>query len=163
MQVPRTDLRPASFRGVPFGVTSDSLDTGRRTVKHEFPGREKPYVEDLGRKTRGFSIEAFVVGADYADRRNELLTALEEPGSGTLIHPYYGELTVQVEEVSVKHSALDGGMAIFSITFVEPGSATFAFSARNTAANVETAADGVLSAAGAAYQGVYATIPHDHS
>ena len=41
-------LRAASFRGVPFGVTADESEGGRRTVTHEFPQRETPYVEDLG-------------------------------------------------------------------------------------------------------------------
>ena len=33
-------LRAASFRGVPFGVTADESEGGRRTVTHEFPQRE---------------------------------------------------------------------------------------------------------------------------
>lgn len=162
MRGPPIKLQPASFRGASFGVTSDSLDTGRRTVKHEFPGREKPYVEDLGRKTRSFSIEGFVVGKDYADRRNELLSALEQSGTGVLIHPYYGEMTVQVDNVSVSHSAQDGGMAIFSITFTEPGDVAFSFAYKDLASALGLAADNVVLEAAVAYERVFATDPHNH-
>ena len=162
MPVPASNLLPASFRGVPFGVTSDGLDTGRRTAKHEFPGRDKPYVEDLGRRTRSFSIEGFVVGADYANRRNELLAALEKPGVGVLVHPYYGEMSVQVDSVKVSHSALDGGMAVFSISFIDPGDVAFSFTTKNAVSEVGAAADNVLAAAGEAYKAVFATDPHNH-
>ena len=53
-------LRAASFRGVPFGVTADESEGGRRTVTHEFPQRETPYVEDLGGAPRRFTVQAFV-------------------------------------------------------------------------------------------------------
>ncbi|MNN99925.1 hypothetical protein D3C81_2196910 [compost metagenome] len=42
----------ASFRGVPFLVDTDSVPVGRRTQLHEFPQRDQPFVEDLGRRTR---------------------------------------------------------------------------------------------------------------
>ena len=52
MSVLTEQLQKASFRGVPFEVTSASLTAGRRTVVHEYPQRDKPYVEDLGRASR---------------------------------------------------------------------------------------------------------------
>ena len=48
MDLWKMQLRAASFRGVSFGVTADESEGGRRTVTHEFPQREAPYVEDLG-------------------------------------------------------------------------------------------------------------------
>lgn len=42
-------LQPASFRGVAFKVDGDDLQIGRRTVVHEYPGRDTPSVEDMGR------------------------------------------------------------------------------------------------------------------
>ena len=46
------DLRPASFRGVSFQVDVASLSAGRRVQVHEYPQRDQPWVEDLGRATR---------------------------------------------------------------------------------------------------------------
>lgn len=122
----RDQIRSASFRGVPFGVTGDDAEGGRRTVVHEFPQREEAYVEDLGLAVSRFTIQAFVLGPDYMNARDELERALREPGPGTLIHPWYGEITVsQFAPYKVKHSATDGGMAVFTLSFArdaEPSS-----------------------------------------
>jgi prophage DNA circulation protein len=111
-------MRPASFRGVSFGVSGDDKESGRRTVLHEFPQREEVYVEDLGAVATRFTVQAFVLGSDYMERRDALERALSEPGPGTLAHPWYGEITVsQFAPYKVKHSAQDGGMAVFTLSF----------------------------------------------
>lgn len=114
----RDDIRPASFRGVPFGVYADDKEGGRRTVVHEFPQREEVYVEDMGAATTRFTVQAFVLGPDYMSRRDELERVLSEPGPGTLIHPWYGEITVSpFAPYKVKHAAQDGGMCVFALSF----------------------------------------------
>ena len=60
-------LRRASFRGVPFEVTSSNLSIGRRTQTFEYPQRDDPFTEDMGRSKRTIRITAFVVGYDYID------------------------------------------------------------------------------------------------
>lgn len=113
-------LRPASFRGVPFGVFNADDTRGRSTVTHEFPQRDKVFVEDLGRAPRSIEINAFVVGPDYTLRRDALLAALEKPGPGTLIHPWLGSFLVSLTAPAVvSHSAENGGMATFQLKFVE--------------------------------------------
>lgn len=72
-------------------------------------------------------------------------------------------MTVQVEGISVSHSAADGGMAIFSMTFTEPGEITFSFEARDTASGVSQAADDVEVVAENAYRRSMATAPHNHT
>ena len=116
MSIRSEQLLPASFRGVPFEVTSGSLRAGRRTVVHEYPQRDKPYVEDLGKATRQITIEAFVVGDDYIARGTALLAEIEKPGSGTLIHPWLGEMTVTV--TSVSELKFDTGLGAAYLTFV---------------------------------------------
>lgn len=112
-------LKPASFRDIGFYVESSEIEGGRRTARHEFFRKDKPTVEDVGRKAKSFSFDAFVVGTSYMDARDVLVDALDQEGSGVLIHPYLGELTVQVESYRVKESKDSGGMAQFSLTFVE--------------------------------------------
>ncbi|WP_172820693.1 DNA circularization N-terminal domain-containing protein, partial [Escherichia coli] len=87
-------LQDASFRGVPFKVEEESAGTGRRVETHEYPNRDKPYTEDLGKITFRPSITAYVVGDDCFDQRDRLIEALNKPGPGTLVHPTYGELKV---------------------------------------------------------------------
>lgn len=115
----REKLRPGSFRGVPFGVRSAPRTLGRRTAMHEFIQVDTPYIEDLGLLPRVFSLSAFVIGADYMEKRDALIKALEEPGPGTLVHPYYGELIVSLNgPVSVREGNDVGlGMAEFALSF----------------------------------------------
>ncbi len=118
-------LRPASFRGVGFHVDSSDMGAGRRTQVHEYPQRDKPWTEDLGRAAREVSFDAFVVGVDYVDQANKLLAALEEAGPGTLVHPWFGTLTVSQKDLARVsfNSAL--GQARFSLQFVEAGELQF--------------------------------------
>lgn len=114
-------LRKASFKGVSFEVDSATLTFGRRTVTHEYPQRDVPYVEDLGKATRTFSIQAFVIGDDYIARAKRLLKVLEESGPGDLIHPWLGKLKVHaIDTPSVTWNS-NLGIATFSISFLEPG------------------------------------------
>lgn len=114
----KTRIRQASFRGVAFGVADAALEAGRRAVVHEFPQRDLPWVEDMGAAPAKFTVQAFVVGPDYMARRDRLEAELQKPGAGTLVHPWYGELEVaQFAPYRVRHSAQDGGMAVFELSF----------------------------------------------
>lgn len=117
----RDRLLPASFRGVPFRVEANEGTTGRRSVLHEYPGRDLPFTEDLGRKARGFTLSAYVVGPDYMAARDALLDALEQPGPGELVHPSRGTLSVVCTDVRWRESADEGGMARFQLSFAESG------------------------------------------
>lgn len=141
MSIRSEQLLPASFRGVPFEVTSGCLRAGRRTVVHEYPQRDKPYVEDLGKATRQITIEAFVVGDDYIARGTALLAEIEKPGSGTLIHPWLGEMTVTV--TSVSELKFDTGLGTAYLTFVatEAGDLEFPVMGIDTQTEALEAAD----------------------
>ncbi|SAL20770.1 hypothetical protein AWB70_01066 [Caballeronia cordobensis] len=135
-------LQPATFRGVPFEVESDDGSFGRRTQVHEYPQRDKPYAEDLGRATRELNVTAFLIGADYLDARDKLLEALETAGPGTLVHPWYGELKVSLKDPArVSHSIANGGMCTVQLSFVEAGELAFPSAGNSLGAKSLEAAD----------------------
>lgn len=137
---PLTDaLRPASFRKVPFQVDNTEFETGRRTQVHEYPQRDTPYSQDLGRATRRIEFDAFVIGADYIDKTNAVLGAMEEGGAGTLIHPFFGSVKVNVMSCRVSFNR-DLGFARFSLSFVEAGELIFPSSASSSVARSRVAA-----------------------
>lgn len=140
-------LQPASFRNVPFHVDSAAGTFGRRAVIHQFPGRDEPAAEDLGRRAREFTIECFVLGADYMAQRDALIAAAEEAGPGDLIHPYLGRVRVQVSVARVRESTREGGMAAISLTCTEVGAFAFPSVRRDTAATVQRAAGDADAAA----------------
>ncbi|BAO88912.1 DNA circularization protein [Caballeronia cordobensis] len=145
-------LQPASFRGVPFEVESDDGAFGRRTQVHEYPQRDKPYAEDLGRATREINITAFLIGADYIDARDKLLEALETAGPGTLVHPWYGELKVSLKDTArVSHSIAHGGMCTVQLSFVESGDLAFPAASTSLGSKALESADRLQEVSAADY------------
>lgn len=147
----RESLRPASFRGVPFFVSEAEGKGGRRLVVHEYPLRDDPFVEDLGRDTRGFSLSAYVLGANYFFARDALLAALEKRGAGTLVHPYLGTKQVACREFSFRETASEGGMASFAIEFVEAGLQLYPSVLADVLSRLSSAASNLVAAGRAAF------------
>src|SRR5690348_3948807 len=83
----RDRLVPASFRGVQFHVEIQARSGGRRLAPHEYPKRDDPYTEDMGRRGRAFSITAYLIGPGFRDDRDALISALETEGPGLLRLP----------------------------------------------------------------------------
>lgn len=145
----KDNMQHASFRGVPFDVEGGDLSGGRRVQTHEYPGRDKPYTEDLGRGVRRLSVEAFLVGDDYMARRDRLLAALEEGGSGELVHPWHGRMTVCVDGDSgfrVRHASREGRYCAITISFVEAGELAFPAASASTRSQSLLAADALRTA-----------------
>jgi prophage DNA circulation protein len=138
------NLLPASFRGVPFQVSGTSSEFGRRNQTHEYPFRDVPYTEDLGRSARKNKIDAFVVGDDHKEQAEKLVEAIEEEGAGILIHPILGELNVNiVGTATVSNSVENGRMSVISFSFVEAGELIFPDSSVATDDVVDENADNV--------------------
>lgn len=91
-----------SFKGAKFYVQDSELEVGRRVQLHEYPLRDTPYAEDLGRKARKLQFEAYCIGSDYNVARDALIAKVEEGGGGVLVHPYHGWLTVTVTSFRVR-------------------------------------------------------------
>ena len=118
------ELRKASFRGVAFEVTSSDFKVGRRTQTFEYPQRDTPFTEDLGRSKRTITMTAYVIGADYITRMKRLIAACEKAGSGRLIHPWLG--TMEVVAVDLTSPRFDSNrIATVTLNFVESGKLEF--------------------------------------
>lgn len=99
------ELQQASFRGVPFAVLGGESRFGRRVAVHQYPMRDKPYIEDLGRSTRRINLGGFLVenslvygGGSALAQRDAMVAAAETPGPGTLVHPTLGTLQVSLPD-----------------------------------------------------------------
>ncbi|NKB37852.1 MAG: hypothetical protein GKR93_11900 [Gammaproteobacteria bacterium] len=133
------------FRNASFVTRRSDFGGGRRLAVHEYPLRDKPYVEDLGRRAKRFTLDLLVIGKDYMVVRDALISALDGKGPGTLQHPYYGGIRVSVEDYRVSESTSEGGMATFSVTFVESGQNSSPASSTSTPSIVKSSADGGLT------------------
>lgn len=139
----------ASFRGASFFVESSERSGGRRVVVHEFPLRNDPFVEDLGRKARSFRVDGYVIGDGYIAKRDALLSALEDAsGPGELVHPYHGVRRAVPVSVAVRETRAEGGIAMFAIEFAEaPAQAPTPVEVVDSVEVVGKAADGAIAAA----------------
>lgn len=131
-----------SFRKIEFYVDSVESTIGRRTSLHEFPGSDHVEVEDLGRATRRFTFNAYVLGPDYMDARDKLRSAFENPGPGPLVHPYWGKMDVTVDgQVRLRESVSEGGMARFTLNVIRVTETISRIVKLDTKVKVEAAAD----------------------
>ena len=143
----RDRLLPASFRGAEFYVASHGSDAaGRRVAVHEYPGRDTPYVEDLGRRTSEYTLQAYVLGTDYDRARDALVAACALPGAGRLVHPTLGERWVACTGCTVSERTDEGGMARLALTLVEAGAARYPAATPDTAQALDAAAAGAGAA-----------------
>lgn len=155
----REQLQPASFRGVLFFVDSDSTPVGRRVQLHEYPQRDKPLVEDMGAKTRQTKLTAFVVGEDCYFQRDNLLHALNQPGPGELVHPWFGRMTVTAGEgCEVSHERREGGLVRFELEFIEAGEKGYPVGVPNSARQLEEDSESMLESAIARYKAAMAVV-----
>jgi len=92
-------IRPASFRGVGFEVDTHGVSGQVRGDVYELEDTTKGKVLGLG--ARRHRIEGFIHGEGSVARSLALRAALEI-GEGVLVHPLYGELTVQIGAFSVE-------------------------------------------------------------
>lgn len=143
----RDQYQQGSFRGAPFRTEAEERSGGRRVVSHEFPGRDDPVTEDLGKRAKTFSIDCHVIGAEFLKHRDDLLNALEAAGPGLLVHPQYGRMMAVVFDYSCSTNTEEGGIARFRITFGEAGQAVSAPSAKSAGNETEKAADNVTEKA----------------
>lgn len=158
----REQYREASFRNVKFYVQNHELSGGRRGAVHEFPGQDVPVSEDMGRKVRRFSLDAYVLGDDYFTQRNRMLDAVEVRGAGKLVHPYLGTMDVLCTGFTLRETSGELRIARFTLQLVEAGAATFPTTAADTQGVVLRQKASAISAVRAAFVAAYriAAVPY---
>jgi prophage DNA circulation protein len=146
----RRRLQLASYKSMPFYVDQQGRSSGRRVVTFEYPKRDIPYAEDMGRSAIRYQMTGYLIQApgpgpnesptlyngmprDYDVARDALEGALMSPLPGTLVDPYnpryfvtldgYNGTPIQFicERYSITESREKGGFCQLEMTFVESG------------------------------------------
>jgi hypothetical protein len=159
----RKKLRQASFKGAAFHVDQIGRSSGRRVVVHEYPKRDIPYSEDMGRVAFRYQITGYVLqcppgnargslSPDYDVNRDNLQNALLSPGPGTLIDPYNPilmgvGLLYMCDRFTDGERREQGGYAFFDMSFVEAGLAAFSVPSIATGLTVDRNANTASTAA----------------
>lgn len=143
----KSQLRDASFKGYPIKWLSQEGQVGRRLAEHEFPQRDRPWVEDMGRIVRPFGFTAVCSGVDWLQDLNKLLAVIESPGPGELVHPLFGRMTVSARPARWAMSFDAGGRVDVQLEFIEAGDLLFPVPLKQTASKVRSGRAGLLNAA----------------
>jgi len=136
----RDELLDASLGPVPFKVASTEVEAGRLYAVHKFAGsKSRPWVEDLGVGGEVFSVDAYVLGADYLDQRRKLLDACLRPSTTLrLTLPTWPPRIVACLGVTLRESSEEGGFCRFELSFrVVDDQVTIAKKAKTKATAVE--------------------------
>lgn len=135
----RDELLPAHFDGCMFHVESGAREGGRRIVVHEFPKRDIPYSEDMGRSATTFTVRGYCIVyptdfrdfanplymRDYRVARNILQDRLDKSGPGTLQLPTYRPVKCVCQRYRMTEEQKLGGYVVFDMQFVELGAPPF--------------------------------------
>jgi prophage DNA circulation protein len=118
---PITQTIQASFKGVPFNIDTETQDGGRKVAVHEYPGSDKRFVEDLGKKPGIFRVLGYISSKDNDDwlqQARRLTTVLEESTEGILELTIVGPIKAKAQTFSKTLKQTEIGRIDFNITFL---------------------------------------------
>jgi prophage DNA circulation protein len=125
----RDDLVPASFDGNEFFVDVGGREGGRRLVVHQFPKKDIPYTEDMGRRATEFTVRGYCIQSsqqrDYRPARDALQRRLDAGGPGDLQLPTMKPMKVACLRYRLTEEERLGGYCVFDMQFVEAGAQPF--------------------------------------
>lgn len=114
-------LQDASFRGVRFDILNVRDRKDRALAEYEVPYVHGGVADDLGWRFRRIPLVAVFDGADYEERLQAFLKALDEMGAGELVHPVFGKFKAQVVSVETPHTAEQPDYCEVPVEFIETG------------------------------------------
>jgi prophage DNA circulation protein len=127
----RDELLPATYRGAQFFCESGAWESGRRIVEHEFPKRDLPYAEDMGRRAVSFTVRGYCIAypfdiddfyqRDYRHARKALQTQLDQGEPGILQLPTMQAMYVVCPRYRLQEEDRLGGYCVFEMEFQEYG------------------------------------------
>jgi prophage DNA circulation protein len=128
----RDQLLPATFAGQQFHCEANSREGGQRLVVHEFPKRDLPYTEGMGRRAMEFTIRGYCIvypkdtalplyRRDYRIARDNLVNKLDGGEPGMLQLPTQAPMWVQCARYRMTEEERFGGYCVLDMSFVEYG------------------------------------------
>jgi prophage DNA circulation protein len=128
----RDQLLPATFAGAQFHCEANSREGGQRLVVHEFPKRDLPYAETMGRRAMEFTIRGYCIcypkdtalplyRRDYRIARDQLLNKLDGGLPGILQLPTQAPMWVACGRYRMTEEERFGGYCVLDMSFIEYG------------------------------------------
>lgn len=152
----RDTYKEANVNGVDFIATDLSDQFGRRGPVHEYPDRDTPAAEDLGRSARRYSVSGYINGPDHVAQAERLRRAVERVSPARLTHPIWGRLTVKIDSCTISHNVENAQReSKIQITAVEFGGLSFPSSIFGIGSLVQTAIDAFFGVSASAFGDIF--------
>jgi hypothetical protein len=149
----RNDWVPASFRGQYFHCALNATQGGQRVVTHEFPKKDYPYAEKMGRRAMEFTIRGYIIAyphntvgdplkqRDYRIARDALKQVLDQGNEGLLQLNFQQPMVVVCSRYSLTEDDKLGGYCTFDMTFIELGSSPLLYTPDTQTAVIDQSQD----------------------
>jgi prophage DNA circulation protein len=142
MSIELDGLYRASYKQVSFLADVSNIRGGRNDVLHKYANTGHQSIEDMGALPRSYTITAVITGTDYFQKRNQLLSVIEEGGAGILVHPFYGEIqNVVARNFTLTEDLKSVGAATITINFDIDNSTSTPIAVANTITEINSARD----------------------
>lgn len=124
------ELQEGSFNDVPFhvlvstvswgGALSTIRDSGGRRISAlMFPYKDGQTTDDLGRSPESFDCDIVLYGDTYTAALRILMSQLQSPVPGTLVHPVRGVIKCKMDKYELIHSHDMRKAVALKVTFIE--------------------------------------------
>lgn len=144
---------PCSLDGISLPVVRITDEFGRTWISHEYPGRNRPELEDMGGQGARFDVECLFAGPLWKVRVGALRATVQAgPALGlhAFLHPFWGFFRGKVEGLRIEHTDDQEDTARVSFRFQEGEALPLAFALAAVAASSQAAAEAAAAAAIAA-------------
>ncbi len=145
-------LKPASYRGIPFNVLASEATIGRKNAVHDYPLRNGAWVEDMGATAPRLHIHGFLIGDDCIAQRQAMIRVMNAGGAGPLVHPSLGNLNqVSLAECTFTERMERGRVIEMDMTFIDGIQRIYPTIGINTPGVVAAAANAASTSAAASF------------
>ncbi len=145
-------LKPASYRGIPFNVLASEATIGRKNAVHDYPLRDGAWVEDMGATAPRLHLHGFLIGDDCIAQRAAMIRVMNAGGTGPLVHPSLGNLNqVSLAECTFTERMERGRVIEMDMTFIDGIQRIYPTIGINTPGVVVAAANAASTSAAASF------------
>ena len=136
----------AKVNNVPFHIKSTATSGGNKLIEHNYPFNNKRFNQHLGIKPKDYNVTAYIYSEspnslDYEQKKRDLIRELEKQESVILVHPFFGELNVDVADFNIVEDDANFGRAIIDVIFKEGSIQVYPIEGDISNENIQNSAD----------------------
>lgn len=154
-------LPNASYKGVQFFWNDNTTTSGNKSILHEYPNRDRGYIESLGKSIKTFTVNCEIYNYNDNDSIDEFEQILEEGKSvaGNLVLPLKGTIQdVQVLTYTTAETRNIFGFIPYTIEFAQTSVNQYPTSTESSTGFLDRVKDRLLGENAQAFDNAWNTV-----